>query len=522
MTQLQKLPVGIQDFEKLRTDGYAYVDKTALVYQLASLSTPFFLSRPRRFGKSLLLSTLKAYFLGKKELFKGLSLSRLETTWDVYPVFHIDMNADAYADMNGLMSALDTNLSVLETAWGRVERERTPASRLLGLIQRASAQTGKKVVVLIDEYDKPLLDTMHNASLNEEIRTQLRGFYGVLKTADPYLRFLLLTGVTKFSQVNVFSGLNQLRDISMDAQFASLCGITETELIDNFQDELGALADKIDMSYEETVVEMRRNYDGYHFCEDTEGLYNPFSVLNTLAAQKFKYYWFRTGTPTFLIELIRSNPRFNVMEMDGTLQVSAENIDTYRVDSDNLIPFLYQSGYLTIKGYDKQLDTYSLGFPNEEVKYGFLSELLPMLLQLPEENNFAATSFVRDLKNGDVDAFMTRIQSLFAGIPYPVNNKRNEDFYQTICYILFTLMGQFAEMEYLSARGRADLVLKTSDSIYVFEFKMMNNGTAEDALKQIDDSGYLIPYRADKRRLVKVGAEFSEKERTLSRWLIKS
>ncbi|GHT04036.1 hypothetical protein FACS189423_06120 [Bacteroidia bacterium] len=373
MTSNRKLPIGIQDFEKLRTENYIYVDKTQYLYNLAVLSVPCFLGRPRRFGKSLFLSTLKAYFLGKKELFNGLAIAGLEKDWIEYPVFHLDMNVESYIGLDSLDKALNTNLEKLEKIWGKEPLETTPASRFLGLIQRACEQTGRKVVVLVDEYDKPLVSTMDNAEVNEESRKILKGFYGILKSADASLRFVLLTGVTKFSKVSIFSDLNQLQDISMNEQFSGICGITEMELVENFQPEITALAEKQELTYEETLGKLKKQYDGYHFCKNSEDIYNPFSLLNTFSAKEFKDYWFETGTPTFLAKMLKDID-FDIKTMENDLPFPVRSITDYQIGYGNPVPLLYQSGYLTIKDYDKQLDEYILGYPNEEVKYGFMKQ----------------------------------------------------------------------------------------------------------------------------------------------------
>ncbi|GHT30488.1 hypothetical protein AGMMS49574_10280 [Bacteroidia bacterium] len=370
----RKLPIGIQDFESLRKDNFLYVDKTAYLYRIVNEGRPYFLGRPRRFGKSLFLSTLKAYFLGKKELFEGLAIVEWEKDWIEYPVFHIDLNIGNYTKFSDLESALDANLRMIEESWGQDKADTTFSTRLMGLMHRAYEKTGKRVVVLVDEYDKPLTSTLDNPELYEQIREALSGFYGVLKTADPYLRFLLLTGITKFSQVSIFSQLNQLQDISMDERYVGVCGISESELIDNFNPEIRTLAEKQKISYEGALAELKKLYDGYHFCENTEGLYNPFSLLNAFAKNALRYYWFSTGTPTFLVKMLK-NIHFDIPNLENDVTIAASSIADYRVGNQNPLPLLYQTGYLTIKDYEQMFNTYVLGFPNEEVKYGFLNEL---------------------------------------------------------------------------------------------------------------------------------------------------
>jgi len=515
----RKLPVGIQSFEDLRTNGYLYVDKTAYIWRMVTTGKPYFLGRPRRFGKSLLVSTLKAYFLGKKELFDGLAIADLEKEWIEYPVFHLDMNVESYLNIGSLYSALNANLRVLEKKWGKDDSEESPAIRFLNLIRRAYEQTGRRVVVLVDEYDKPLLGIQDDMNVDNEIRKVLKGFYGVLKSADEYLRFVFLTGVTKFSKVSVFSDLNHLNDISMNENYADICGISETELKQCFEPEINALAVKLEKTYKETLGELKKRYDGYHFAENTEGMYNPFSLLRTFDAGKLNDYWFETGTPTFLVRMLKTID-FDVNSLENDVKISARSITEYRIDSGNPIPLLYQTGYLTIKGYNGQLNSYILGFPNEEVKYGFLYELLPVYMPKTDIfTEFYVGHFIEDLQAGDVEKFMTRLKAFFAGIPYELNNK-TEKHYQTIFYLLIKLMGQFVEAEPRFAAGRADVVVTTADTIFVFEFKLTGNGTAEDALKQIDDKGYLIPFSAGDKKLVKIGAEFCAEERSLSRWVV--
>jgi hypothetical protein len=517
MFTVRKLPVGIQDFEKLRSEEYVYVDKTTYLYQLTRTSWAYFLGRPRRFGKSLFLSTLKAYFLGKKELFEGLTIAELEKDWTEYPVFYLDLNVEGYTDLPSLYSALDTNLKGLEEHWGRNETDITPASRLFGLIRRACEKTGRKVVVLVDEYDKPLVNTLHNKAVNETMRDTLKGFYGILKSADAYLRFVMLTGVTKFSKVSVFSDLNHLADISLDEDYAGICGISESELTAYFQPEIQALAERRKLSYEATLAELKKRYDGYHFAKKSEGMYNPFSVLNTLVKKDFSNYWFATGTPTFLVKMLK-DLNFDIESLENGVKISVDNISDYRAGHENPVPLLYQSGYLTIKSYNERFDSYTLGFPNEEVKYGFFNELLPAYLPKKDiQSEFYMEYFIEDLFAGNVDGFMTRLRAFFAGIPYELNNKE-EKHYQTVFYLFFKLMGQFIEVEQRSAIGRADAVVTTADSVFVFEFKLTENATAEEAIKQIDDKNYLIPFTAGNKKLVKVGVEFSREERGISRW----
>ena len=509
-------PIGIQNFESLRKDRYFYIDKTKLVYELANTGRYYFLSRPRRFGKSLLISTLEAYFQGKKELFQGLAIEQLEKDWTKYPVLHLDLNARKYDKEESLLQELNKHLEKWEQEYDSPYADRAPEERFYWVIQKAFEKTGQRVVVLVDEYDKPLLQALGDDALLDDYRKTLKAFYGVLKSSDRYLRFVFLTGVTKFAQVSVFSDLNQLNDISMKPQYATICGITRQELEDTFIPELNRLAETNELTYEETLNKMTALYDGYHFCEFAEGVFNPFSVLNVFDGYKFSNYWFQTGTPTFLVELLKKS-EYDLRTLIDGVEANASSFMEYRVDANNPIPLIYQSGYLTIKGYDKRFGNYLLKFPNDEVRYGFMDFLVPYYTSVvDDERGFYLGKFVRELESGDVDAFLTRLQAFFADFPYELNEK-TERHYQVVVYLVFKLMGQFTGAEVRSARGRADAVVKTPKYIYVFEFKL--NGTAEQALQQIDEKGYLIPYQVDGRELVKVGVEFSAEKRNIDRWL---
>lgn len=513
----RRLPIGIQSFEYIRRNDYVYVDKTAYIYRLINMGKPYFLSRPRRFGKSLFLSTLEAFFLGKRELFEGLAMERLETEWAEHAVLHLDLNAERYDSADSLRHMLERQLERWEEKYATGGKGITYSGRFEEVIRRAYEKTGRGVVVLIDEYDKPLLNSFHNEELQEEFRSSLTAFYSVLKTADPWLRFVFITGVTKFAQMGIFSNLNQLNDISFDADFAGLCGMTHQEIESDFKPELETMAREQHKTPAEIMITMTRLYDGYRFSETkTTGMFNPFSVLNALSKRTFRNYWFATGTPTFLVKILQKTD-FDLRDLDG-IRVSAASLSDDRADINNPVPMIYQSGYLTIKEYDEEFQEYVLGFPNEEVKYGFLNFAAQFYTPVNEsEMTFYIGKFVRDLRSGDAEAFLTRLRAFFAGIPYELND-RTERHYQVIFYIVFRLMGQFSEAEVRSARGRADAVIKTNDAIYVFEFKL--NGTAEEALQQIDEKGYLIPYSADGRHIVRVGVEFDAAERNLGRWII--
>jgi len=522
MTTIRKMPIGIQDFEKLRKENFVYVDKTQYVYQLAQLGVPYFLGRPRRFGKSLFLSTLKAYFEGKKELFEGLKIAELEKEWIKYPIIYLDFNKSEYRDEQTLEIALDEMLKKYEKMYDVQDIAVKASFRFDNLITEMHRKTGQKVVVLIDEYDKSLVNTMHKPEINENIREVLKGFYGVLKGADAHLKFIFLTGVTKFSKVSIFSDLNQLVDISLNKQFAEICGISETELLQNFQPEIQALAEANNLTYDEAFAKLKKLYDGYHFAKVSADIYNPFSLLNTFGNLDFAYYWFATGTPTFLAKALK-NQNFDIRKFDNDILIDEKSIMDYRVENQNFVPLLYQSGYLTIKEYRQKRDTYVLGFPNEEVKYGFLNELLPAFVRTPiTTGNFSVIEFLQQIEDNDIEGFMTSLKAFFVAIPYDAieQKNRNEQYYQHVFYLLFTLMGQFVQTEVKNNKGRADAVVKTADSIYVFEFKMDDNATAEDALAQINSKEYAIPYTADHRKVVKIGVEFSQPERGVKRWVI--
>lgn len=517
MEQIRKLPIGIQTFDKLREGGFLYVDKTAMIYQIASTSTPYFLSRPRRFGKSLLISTFEAYFQGRKDLFQGLAIEQLETKWEQYPVLHLDLNARKYETAADLTAMLNQYLEKWELLYGQEKEDRSPEERFAYVIERACTLTGKQVVVLIDEYDKPLLQAVLDENLLDEYRKTLKAFYGVLKSADRYLRFVFLTGVTKFAQVSVFSDLNQLNDISMKSPYAALCGITKEELVKTFLPELERLAKRRGISLQEVIDLMERQYDGYHFHPEGVGMFNPFSVLNAFDAEEMGYYWFQTGTPTYLVDLLKQSDYDIRLLIDG-VEVLASAFSEYRAETNNPLPMIYQSGYLTIKGYDDDVKLYTLGFPNDEVRYGFLNFLVPYYTNVSnDETGFHIAKFMRELKSGDVEAFMERLKIFFSGIPYELSDD-TERHYQVIFHVVFTLLGQFIRSEVRSSRGRADAVVHTPTAIYVFEFKL--DGTADAALKQIDEKGYLIPYTLDGRKLVKVGVNFSKETRNIDEYIV--
>lgn len=532
MTISRKLPVGIQSFEKLRRTGCLYVDKTAFVWNLTQFSNPYFLSRPRRFGKSLFLSTLAAYFLGQKELFKGLYLEKAEeeqavqenrAAWETYPVLYLDFNTGQYELTGALDETLRYFLDTEEPKYNLQNNGLSHAKRFTSLIQAAYQKTGKQVVILVDEYDKPLLQTMGvNEELNEQYRNMLKAFYSVIKTCDQYIRFAFLTGVTKFSKISIFSDLNNLKDISLSKDYAGICGITQTELETNFQPDIQALADEQDFTYQEALAALKRWYDGYLFHPAGVGMYNPYSILNAFDDKEIKSYWFSTGTPTFLVNYL-SEAHYYIPDLDGNVELNEEELDTYRALAEDALPILFQAGYLTIKEYISDVRLYRLGFPNDEVRYGFLHNLLPAYSSVPfGQTGVSVARFVQDIRGGKADSFMERMQAIISGIPYDNFSEKNlklrEQNYQTAVYLVFALMGQFVQTEVHCSTGRADCVVKTVDSIYIFEFKLSGNGSAEDALNQIKEQNYAAKYRAEGKRIVLIGAGFDEEKRTVKDW----
>ena len=515
-------PIGIQNFEKIRKGGYLYIDKTALIYQLANTGSYYFLSRPRRFGKSLLLSTLEAYFQGKKELFEGLAIEKLEKEWTEYPILHLDLNIARYASTSDLEDILNRNLVAWEKLYGADPAERSLPLRFAGIIDRAYHKTGQRAVILIDEYDKPLLQNLHDEETQNQLRNMLKPFYGVLKTMDRAIRFALLTGVTKFGKVSVFSDLNNLDDISMRVPYAAICGITEEELRTYFEDDIHELASSLKLTYDETRTLLKRRYDGYHFVAEGPGLYNPFSLLNTFKYMRIDDYWFETGTPSYLVELLK-HTHYDLYEMANT-ETDADTLNSIDSASNNPIPVIYQSGYLTIKDYDPEFKIYRLGFPNREVEEGFIKYLLPFYTSVSAPKTpFEIGQFVREVRSGNYDAFFRRLQSFFADTPYEViagqkPERDTELHYQNVLFIVFRLVGLYTKVEYHTSNGRIDLVLQTDRYIYIMEFKL--NGTAEEALRQIDEKQYALPFANDERKLFKIGVNFSSETRNIEKWMV--
>ena len=510
-------PVGIQNFEKIRKDGYCYIDKTAKIYELVKTGSYYFLSRPRRFGKSLLISTLEAYFQGKKELFEGLDIHELEKEWKQYPVIHLDLNAKKFDTEEDLIRLIDRQLLVYEEEYGSVPTDVTIDDRFVSLIRNAAAKAGERVVILVDEYDKPMLQAIGNDSLQSQYRNTLKAFYGVLKSMDGYIKFALLTGVTKFGKVSVFSDLNNLEDISRDEAYYDICGISEKELIDNFSEDIQDLATANGQTFGQACEQLRTDYDGYHFYPDSPGIYNPFSLLNTFKKKQYGHYWFETGTPTYLVELLKLH-KYDLYRMAHE-KTTSNVLDSIDAASTNPIPVIYQSGYLTIKGYIPEPRIYELGFPNREVEEGFMNFLLPYYTPIQEsESGFAIWDFISDVKSGDIDGFMERLQSFLADCPYELA-KDIELHYQNVLFIVFRLAGLYTKVEYHTSRGRIDLVLQTDSYVYVMEFKL--DGSAEQALQQIEEKQYALPFAKDSRKVYTIGVNFSSETRNIDKWVVK-
>ena len=511
-------PIGIQNFEKIRNDGYFYIDKTALMYQMVKTGSYYFLSRPRRFGKSLLISTLEAYFQGKKELFTGLAVERLEKDWIKYPILHLDLNIEKYDAPESLYNILEKSLTAWEKLYGAEPSERSFSLRFAGIIERACKQAGQRVVILVDEYDKPMLQAIGNEKLQKQFRDTLKPFYGALKTMDGYIKFAFLTGVTKFGKVSVFSDLNNLDDISMRKDYVEICGVSDQELHENLDIELHEFAETQGLSYDKLCTKLKEYYDGYHFTHNSIGIYNPFSLLNAFKYKEFGSYWFETGTPTYLVKLLKKH-HYDLEQMAHE-ETDAQVLNSIDSESANPIPVIYQSGYLTIKGYDERFGIYRLGFPNREVEEGFIRFLLPFYANVNKvESPFEVQKFVREVETGDYDSFFHRLQSFFADTTYEVIREQ-ELHYENVLFIVFKLVGFYTKVEYHTNNGRVDLILQTDKFIYIMEFKL--NGTAEEALQQINNKRYALPFEADGRKLFKIGINFSEKTRNIEKWVVAS
>ncbi|HCD77262.1 MAG TPA: hypothetical protein DEQ27_02680 [Prevotella sp.] len=515
---VNRYPVGIQTFENIREGNYLYIDKTKYIVDFRNKGMKYvFLSRPRRFGKSLFASTLQAYFDGRKELFTGLAIADYEKEWVKHPVLHFDMSGAKHFDAESLKGYLDFILLPYEEIYGKGESEDTPNKRLEGVVKRAYKQTGKKAVVIIDEYDAPLLDVVHEKENLNDLSLIMQNFYSPLKKLDPYLEFCFLTGITKFPQLSIFSELNNLDNISMYDQYSAICGISQTELTTVMKRDVEGLGKALGMSYDECLEALRNYYDGYHFSENSEDVFNPFSLIKALNAQKIGSYWFGSGTPTFILKQLE---KFNVnlTTLDGQ-DVVLSSFDQSPEEMTDALPLLYQSGYLTIKKYDPMFRQYTLGIPNKEVRDGLLNSLIPRYVNPHRvENDAFLLGFCKAVYRGDIEEALEHMRTYMATIPYDLEN-HTEKHYQTIFYLMFSFLNIYIRTEVKSAIGRADAVMHMPDTIYVFELKV--DKSADEALAQIDSKGYMLPYRADGKRLVKVGISFDSKQRTIAEWKIK-
>ena len=528
-----KYPIGIQDFAQIIQDGYVYVDKTDLVYKLATEGKIYFLSRPRQFGKSLLISTLKYYFLGRKELFKGLAIDKLEKQWAEYPVFHISFSNGNFTDGKILRQILEDYIAEIETVYGKNPNANTIGGRFASVLKAAHKKTGRRAVVLIDEYDKPLLDVIdldlkvtdsegNRMRLEDYNRNLLKGFYSLFKDADEDLQFVMLTGVTKFSQVSVFSGFNQPDDISMNRRYESLCGITKEELLTVFDSSIRELADDFGISYEETVERLKKKYDGYHFGRKMIDIFNPFSILNCFNTLELRNFWFASGTPTYLVRLL-AHSNENINELVGKYYDASQFID-YKADVEQPLPMIYQSGYLTIKDCNIEDNTYLLDLPNEEVRNGFINTVASRYFANITQN----TSWVLDvtdcLRKGDTAKFEKLMTALLSSTTYRFQRKQDqmerERYFQYTFYLIVKMLGFYSTVaEKETSEGRIDCVVECPGYVYIIEFKL--NGSAEAALKQIEDKGYAKPYAADNRKVIALGINFSSEKGTIDGFLTK-
>lgn len=514
-------PIGIQTFSEIRTKGFLYVDKTNYVYDVCHPGKFVFLSRPRRFGKSLLASTFHAYFSGRKELFKGLAIEKRETEWKQYPVLHFDLSDIKKGTTEECELNLHSQLEDFERTFNCQKASDNLTIRFRELVKNISRKTASQVVILIDEYDAPLLNVLHDQERLEPMRILLQAFYSPLKKLDQYLRFVFVTGISKFSQLSIFSQLNNLNNISMLPQYASICGITEQELTDNFQEGIAELGKANNMTVQEVLAKLKLKYDGYRFSRNAEGVYNPFSLLSAMNNKDFSNYWFSTGTPTFLVNMMKKF-HTDLTQIDGS-EAASEEFDAPTEDMQSILPLFYQSGYLTIKDYDPVVNMYRLGYPNEEVKVGLMRTLVPYYVtkNVNLTNNTAAKMYLA-LRKDDMDTCLALARAFFASIPYQEGTLKDapttEGHFTAMLYVMFSFLNQYVYSQVRTAKGRMDILIKTSSTIYVMELKL--DGSVDDALRQIDDKGYAIPYETDGRRIVKVGIRFSSQERTITEWKI--
>ena len=523
--QERKYPVGIQTFERIRKENYLYIDKTDLVWRLTKESPYIFLSRPRRFGKSLLTTTLVSYFQGRKDLFEGLKIMALEKEWENYPVIHVDMsNAKSQRSADDLRDALLLMLKPLTEVYGRDEDEKQPGALLRGLIRRAYQKTGKQVVVVIDEYDAPLLEVLHEERLND-YRNMMQEFYVPLNASEAMVKFCFITGITKFSQLSIFSTINNLLNVTMDPRYAAICGITEDEFDNDMAPDIAMLAQEYECTPEEMHAKLKRQYDGYRFSEVSPDIYNPFSLLKCFNHRKMSNYWFESGTPSFLLRQMQRF-RTDITTLD-VMEEPASSFDRPTEAMENALPLLYQSGYLTIKGYDRETELYQLGIPNKEVRVGFVEGLLPSYVGLEGgavQKGFAVKLW-QALKKDDIDTAMQELKTFLAGVPYVEGFKKKlaevsnyEGFYEYTFWLIFNMLNVYAATQVKCHGGCIDFVVQMSTATYVFELKV--NGTAQDALDQINGKGYALPYATEDRPVVKIGVQFDRDTMTIGDYLV--
>ena len=514
---IRRYPIGIQSFPNIIEGNYIYVDKTHYIADFRKRGMKYvFLSRPRRFGKSLFASTLHAYFEGRKELFRDLAVSEYEKEWAKHPVFHFDMSTAKHTDKEGLLSELNFKLLEYEKAFGREDGAENPNQRLESLVKRAYAQTGQKAVIIIDEYDAPLLDVVDEEDNLLALRLVMQNLYSPIKSLDPYLEFVFITGITKFSQLSIFSELNNLDNISLTDRYCAICGISEAELTTRMRRDVELFANELGISYDEMLEQLKDYYDGYHFSERSEDIYNPFSLIISMSKHKLSNYWFGSGTPSHIIRVMKKY-HFGIAQLERR-SASVREFDVSPEQMMSPLPLLYQSGYLTIKAYNPLLQRYTLDYPNREVRIGMLESLAPNYLSpVSTDNDTFLGDFLEMLYSGNVNGALERMRAYLSSISNRLSNKSERDV-QTIFYLIFSLMGAYARVEECSAAGRADVVIHTTDAVFVFELKY--DGSAEAAIRQIDEKGYLLPYSANGKRLYKIGVNYDSKKRTLGEWIV--
>lgn len=512
-----KYPIGVETFAEMIEGGYAYVDKTEVIYRLAQSSKYFFLSRPRRFGKSLMLSTIEAYFEGRRELFDGLWLGQAEgVDWTPHPVLRLNF-VNTAPSIKGLQSTLEAHFEIWEEQYGIQSSNLEYGDRLFRIIKAAYEATGSKVVVLIDEYDKVLVNTMTETSLHQEVRKFLKPVFAVLKGADRYIRFAMLTGVSRFSKLSIFSDINNLREISLSDEFCTICGITESEMITGFNAGIQSIADAEGVSFDQMLQELKDNYDGYHFSINCPDIYNPYSLINAFAEKQILHKWFESGTPTFLLEEIRNTDE----DLRAVLsqEVSVNALSNTSLTDTSLFNKLYQTGYLTIKGYDRIDKTFRLGIPNREVEVGMYSGLLPLYTgKDAKANDTLLLKLRRALRANEVDRFMDILRSYLAGVPYSLSNGKPEIYYENNLFLIFKMLSFDAQVETQTSQGRIDITLRTATHVYIIELKL--DGSAQEALHQIEDKNYALPFAIDGRTIVRIGVNFSSATRTIESWLL--